>query len=89
MLCGFLFLPSSAFGPVGGLCLIFGLIMVLLHRLLGGLDFRISSFVPNRMSRWWGDATTDTAKRWWLYLGMISLGTGCVYLRAAIVAPHI
>ena len=60
-----------------------------LHRFFGSLDFRISTFLPVRMSRWWGDTTSAIARRWWLYLGVIYLVTGCVYLLAAIAAPHI
>ena len=89
ILCGFLLLPSSAFEPVGVLCLVLGLITVLLHRFFGSLDFRISTFLPVRMSRWWGHTTSATARRWWLYLGVIYLVTGCVYLLAAIAVAHI
>ena len=88
LMAGLFFLPSDAVKPVGGLWLSFGLIIILLHRLLGGLDFKISGFLPYRISRWWGDATSDTAKTWWLYLGVISLLVGSIYFLVAFGASE-
>ncbi len=34
--------------------------------------------------RWWDGATNDTAKTWWLYLGVISLVVGCIYFLVAM-----
>ena len=50
MMAGLFLLPSNAVEPVGGLWLSFGLTIILLHRLLGGLDFKISGFLLYSMS---------------------------------------
>jgi hypothetical protein len=89
MMAGLFLLPSNAVKPVGGLWLSFGLIIILLYRLLGGLDFKISGFLPYRMSRWWGGAASDTAKTWWLYLGVTSLVIGCIYFLVAMGVSEI
>jgi hypothetical protein len=53
------------------LVLFWGVIILVSRKALGRFDYRVSGFVPSAFSRWWGDATAQTAESWWLYLGIL------------------
>jgi hypothetical protein len=92
MLMGLFILPTDMFKMSGILFLVFGIVVTVAHVFFGGVDFAISNLVPFA-SRWWGDATEDTkkswAKSWYFYVGMVSLGAGCVYLVVGLTVSFI
>jgi hypothetical protein len=83
MLGGLFFLPPDLF-PLAAVCfLVFGSLIIIMHHAFGWLDFKTSNLIP-ALSRWWGEATEESAKSWWLYLGITSFGVGCIYLIAGL-----
>jgi hypothetical protein len=78
-------LPAAADKGLGFGFLGVGLILTLLHRPLGWLMFKFDPFHIERLIDSWEGLGQRGARVWYLAVGLVSIGLGCVYLIRSVI----